>query len=801
MQYSEIGGKAKNLILLQEAGYPVPEFVVLNKEDIETRLKEKIDALKKEFTEDVLFAVRSSASVEDSVHHSFAGQFTTHLNIPFKLLEGKIGEVYASRHNESVLKYAQTNSINTFIEMSIIVQRMVSASKAGVAFGANPINGAKNEKVIAVVEGLGDKLVDGRETGEQYLLRGNEIIERGNLLDEEEIRVISKTLDQLQKLFNNVPQDIEFAFEKDQFYLLQSRPITTLNLENKEEIIWDNSNIVESYPGLTLPLTFSFIEKMYEAVYRQFSLVLGISKYKVDANADTFKNMLGLLNGRVYYNLNSWFRSIALLPGYALNADFMEKMMGVKEKIDIDFSEKGNKDWKEYFSVFKAIIGLVRNLKNARKGAKQFIEGFESVYEQFDKKDYDRIPINQIIKDYKSFEQLMVQRWKAPLVNDLFAMIYFGVLQKMTTKIDPNVHNKLIAGSDDIITTEPMKLLPQIAKQISENELLHHMFLTKQASEIWLELNNGLFAAEFKSIQHYINRWGDRSLAELKLETITYRQQPELLIAVLKHYVAQKVFSYNGYTNIQMSRNEAEDFVKSSFKNQWLKKILFAHALKNARYFVSNRENLRYYRTKAFGMVRRMMLSIDKQLYEEEIIENERDIFYLKIEEVLGLTENNIVASLKQVIASRKAQYLLFEQQPLPQRLKTKGKKNLILDEHPIKQGDTVTNVQLLKGTPCSEGIVSAKVLLIKDISEINDLKGCILTTYSTDPGWVVLFPTCSGILTERGSMLSHAAIVSREMGIPCIVGIEHLMDTLKNGDDIVMDGSTGLVKILSSVT
>lgn len=794
-----MGGKANNLIKLREAGYTVPEFIVLEASDIETDLQQNVEILRNKFPAETLFAVRSSASVEDSLYQSFAGQFTSYLNVSFVNLEDKIRAVYASGQNENVKLYQQINNADQHIKMSVVVQKMIAATKAGVAFGVHPISKAKDEKVIAVTEGLGDVLVNGTVSGQQYLIKGNEITERGDLLNDKEILLIIRILDELQILFNEVPQDIEFAFENEKFFLLQSRPVTGLNTPKEEEIIWDNSNIVESYPDLTFPLTFSFIEKMYEAVYRQFSLVLGISKHTVEANSNTFKSMLGLLNGRVYYNLNSWFRSLALLPGYSLNADFMQKMMGVKEKIDVDFSGPKKKKAGEYLAVGKALLGLILNLKNARKGAKEFIAGFEKIYEKFDRKDFDNTPIREIIADYRNFETLMVEQWKAPLVNDLFAMIYFGTLQKMTVPIDGDLHNKLIAGAKDIITTEPMKLLPEIAKQISENQDLLHLFITEDKASIWTELNSGRFPTELKKIQQYIDRWGDRSLAELKLETITYRQEPASLIAILQNYIAQKIYTYAESAQTQIQRKEAECLAKDFYKNNWIKQRVFRHVLRNARYFVSNRENLRYYRTKAFGMVRRMMLAIGKQLYAAALIDDKRDIFYLKIEEIIGLSADVKSLDLKQLIASRKTQYPFFEQHPLPQRLKTNGKQSIILNVRQEETSAASIKTTGLKGTPCSPGIVAARVRLIKELREGRVLQQSILATYSTDPGWVVLFPSCTGILTERGSMLSHAAIVSREMGIPCIVGLEHLMTTLKDGDDIIMDGTTGTVNIISS--
>jgi pyruvate,water dikinase len=76
-------------------------------------------------------------------------------------------------------------------------------------------------------------------------------------------------------------------------------------------------------------------------------------------------------------------------------------------------------------------------------------------------------------------------------------------------------------------------------------------------------------------------------------------------------------------------------------------------------------------------------------------------------------------------------------------------------------------------------------------------LNNTILVTASTDPGWVVLFPSASAIVVERGSLLSHSAIVSREMGIPCIVGVKDILSVLQTGDIIEIDGTNGTVTII----
>jgi pyruvate,water dikinase len=105
--------------------------------------------------------------------------------------------------------------------------------------------------------------------------------------------------------------------------------------------------------------------------------------------------------------------------------------------------------------------------------------------------------------------------------------------------------------------------------------------------------------------------------------------------------------------------------------------------------------------------------------------------------------------------------------------------------------------VGTLQGTGCCPGVVRARVRVVRDPREARELTGRIMVAERTDPGWTVLFPAVCGLLVQRGSLLSHSAIVAREMGIPCVVGIASLLDTVSDGEEVEMDGTTGLVRRL----
>ncbi|MBU6343456.1 MAG: phosphoenolpyruvate synthase, partial [Bacteroidetes bacterium] len=315
---AELGGKAANLCRLQKMGFRVPHFVVLSHRTLQNWLQESREQAQKtgiltipdtlmteiaaQFKPDTAyFAVRSSATNEDSSAHSFAGQFETKLYVSPAQLPEAIQVVWQSAFSARVHEYARERDVQKPLGISVIIQEMVAAEKAGVAFGMHPTEGDRSAKVISAVWGLGEGLVSGELDADTFVVRKGgfeqtlaskpfglyydaaqkKVVKTAipaekqdiSTLNSIEIAQITAALEQLRQQLGQ-PQDIEFAFAEGLFYLLQTRPITQLDRltdRNGRRMVWDNSNIIESYPGVTTPLTFSFIVRMYEAVYVQLA--------------------------------------------------------------------------------------------------------------------------------------------------------------------------------------------------------------------------------------------------------------------------------------------------------------------------------------------------------------------------------------------------------------------------------------------------------------------------------------------------------------------------------------------------
>ena len=270
------GGKGRSLIELKNAGFPVPHFYILpnsffkdlSAESLPSKLQEILSKNNLSYP----LAVRSSANAEDSAEHSFAGLFETVLNVSdLALLIQAVNKVRCSLSSERVFHYGKKTGVGNF-EMSIILQKMVQATEAGVLFTANPISGNRSEMMISAVRGLADKLVTGEVDGETIRLGPEaQVIGSANsqILTPFQLQLLYHSSRQAAVKFGK-PLDIEWAFEDEKLFFLQARPITTpLVSESKKKIVFDNSNIQESYCGVTTPLTFSYASEAYCEVYNQ----------------------------------------------------------------------------------------------------------------------------------------------------------------------------------------------------------------------------------------------------------------------------------------------------------------------------------------------------------------------------------------------------------------------------------------------------------------------------------------------------------------------------------------------------
>lgn len=763
--------------------------------EFEDEFKERIfKYIEKNFKEGTLFSVRSSSTVEDSANSSFAGQFDTYLNVSKKDIFFNIKKCLSSMFSANVLKYCHDKSIKiSELKMSIIIQEMITADASGIVFTANP-RGLLNEMVIVVGKGTGNLVVEDKVPTTTYYYNTNDknyyFEKQGNsfLLDKNTFSKIIETVNNIKDIYGKY-LDIEFALLENVLYILQARPITTLKLD--DTIIFDNSNIVESYPGVTLPLTASFVKEAYYGVFHGLSKRVLSNKMLINKYDHVLKEMVSSVNGRMYYNINNWYTVIKFLPLSKKIIPIWQEMLGVtnkqynSEKIDVSIIQK----IKTYFSVIKEFISVPREMEKLNN---KYIE-----VNNYFKANYKNNLDNKVLVElYNDIAEKVLKEWDITLLNDMYAFIFVGLikyaLKKMKIDDYESITNKYISGITNMESMKPVMALVNLAAQSLDEGLIKELkeIVNNERLKEYLEQNPSDFTENFKE---YIDTYGDRSLEELKLESNTFRASPITLVEKILEYAEDEdklLTIRKSIVGGENSKLPGDIFEKCS----WLQKKILSLLSEKAMLGIKNREISRLNRSRIYGMVRTIFLTIGENFKNSNLIDLKEDIFYLKTEEVFYVTGGRIV-DLKEIISSRKKQYLMFSKIPGNSRLIFTG--NVFNKKHTNINSEVMfENGSEILGIPCSNGIVTGEVVVVDDPKKIKAFKDKILITKMTDPGWVFLITLAKGIVAEKGSLLSHTAIISRELNIPSIVGVNNITNILKTGDVIKMNGNTGEIHI-----
>jgi rifampicin phosphotransferase len=805
------GGKAAGLTRLRDAGCDVPPWFVVTPgwADGEAALNEALARLVPCHPEPVegcaevaTFAVRSSALVEDGATASYAGQFTSLLFVPRDAVAGAIRRVRASSAGESVRAYAGDARD---VPMAVVVQRMIAGEASGVAFGVDPVDGS-DVVVVTAAYGLAAGVVDGDVTTDTWrVARDGTIAARaiavkdrmhvraphaGTLavavdpelraepvLSDDRVRAVASLARRIANAAG-APQDVEFTFAAGRLWALQARPVTAV--AGAPVAIWDDSNIAESYGGVVGALTYSFARGAYAEAYRAFFRLAGVPRDAIDANAETFEALVGRIEGRMMYDLVRWYRMLALLPGYRLNRRLMEEMMGVREAMPAEIADaiaRGCRRGKLRDAAMLARTALSLAVTAARlpREVERFHAHVESTLAGGP--DLDRASLVELVREYRRLERALLTRWNVPIANDFFVMLSFGLLKRAAQRWcgDASLGPALLAGSGGMLSGGMLSAEPARA--------------VRRLAELDAAGDRDAFARELAA---YVARFGDRCESELKLESPTLHDDPRpLLEAIARLRTSPASEPARAAHDL---RRDAEQRAHAALRRRPLRALVFARLVAWARARIVARENLRFERTRVFGRVRRLALAMGRVLARRGALDGARDVFHLTIDELLGYAEGTAASrDLRALAAVRRAEYARYAAAPAPpNRFATRDLPVAPLMAAAADADDGAVRT----GTPCCPGVVRARARVVRDPRETLR-PGEILVAERTDPSWVVLFPAAAAILVERGSQLSHAAIVSREMGIPSVVAIRGLTSWLRDGDLVELDGATGTVRRL----
>ncbi|KAJ3412931.1 hypothetical protein HDV05_008719 [Chytridiales sp. JEL 0842] len=855
-------------------------------------------------------AVRSSGADEDAAAHSFAGQFESFMFVKptLKSVEEALKKCWISAFAPRVMSHRLDCGLpinNLGMGMAVVVQEMVDSVSAGVAFSRHPLKPVSVDAVLVEsVWGQGEALVSGLvepDSFEVARVSGGKVLE--STVVEKPIRLTrdpeaslglietpvekhkqkepSLTPSQCAEIAHlalgletqmGLPIDMEFAYTpSSQLRCVQVRPVVTLpnslffqkknSPQGMEPILWDNSNIVESYSGVTTPLTFSFASEAYAAAYRSLMINMKVPEDIVKRQEGAVTNMLGLIRGHIYYNLMNWYRLLSCIPMAQFgDPRHMETMMGVKQGQDAlagDVKETMDKIMKERPEYKKTLeiglqVKLAKSFFTIDKIVQDFFDHFNPIYNKYRKEDFRSLSFFEQMNIYDMFFEEIINKWQAPLLNDTLVMACFGTLKKMTEQYilregdaEANLsveglQNDLLCGEGGVESAEPTKLLMKLAGEVDSDEGSREWFLKSKEDVIeslkrlgrcrkdmfvlvpveakrLMKLGGEQLVEEVKVVRilqrfaEFLDRFGFRCANELKLEESDLYETPDFLVDSVAGYVKTKSYSLEDMeTREKQIRHKAELLVKERLQGSKLR--LYQWVLKNTRKVVKHRENMRFARTKLWGVVRYLIRAMGHNLFNLNLIAEPMDVFYLSVQELKAFRDGRSVSvDFKTLISSRKVEFEEYRNAiPPPERFVTHGAVGAWLAHPQVLQdldllkeveAEGMSDPKILKGVSCCPGVVEGVVKVVKNISEAKGIDKEILVTARTDPGWVPLYPLCSGLLIERGSLLSHSAVVARELGLPTIVGISGgLMTRLKTGMRVRVDASKGVVHILDDI-
>lgn len=735
-------------------------------DDVEEALRRGYDQLTKG-EEGVKVAVRSSATAEDLPTASFAGQLESYLNVEnWQQVREAVVNCWASLWTPRAMHYRlQKKLAHEEVGMAVIIQKMVPAQVSGVMFTANPMTHSRREIYIEAVPGLAEELVQGQASGEVYTFdkEHNFVSARrfkGDypLLTDFALRQLAHEGKKLEYLFEDY-QDVEWAFYNDELFILQTRPITTLT---EEEITLPRQermtpiqreifvNIQERFPEPALPLDTVVAKIYYLSLFNAY-FELGFHVPVVDWR----KTEQGIFP--------EYFIPPAIKPS-------LRRIFSLGKMLAGDLM----KEWHYNEAAFDKYVQLMRQDMLKNFPMEIILEYIEDGLRDFQRANTFR---------YLLYIQYgYMYRWLGKLLK-----LFYG-------ETGQEIFEDIVVGQPQA-TMEINRLLMNIANLIREQPAIKEFVLSHSSEKIAAEISQMPKAEQIISVFDILmHRYGHREISQGLggIGAATWQDRPEVVWGMIKSLVRQNPGAShqehaqeNYYTE---RRKQAEAKLSALVSKGWgrilpLRRI-FGSLVDFSRRYTAFREDSHVYLTQAMQVFRTLFLSIGRRLEEKGYLKEEQDIMYLTYWEVKELIQD--LYSLKEV--SRRS---------LEEKLKERKEHYLERQKRWSRQiaGELPAGETVLHGVGASRGSAAGFCRIIQHPDELERLQpGDILVALSTNPSWTPVFPMLGGLIVEHGSPLSHAAIIAREYGIPAVMGVKGVTQLLSDGEEVLIDGSLGLI-------
>ena len=766
-----------------------------------------------QFGDEHAYAVRSSATAEDLPHASFAGQQDTYLNIIGKeAILQHISKCWASLFTDRAVIYRMHNGFDhSQVYLSVIVQRMVFPQASGILFTADPITSNRKLLSIDASFGLGEALVSGLVSADCYKVQEEEIVDKRiatkklaiyglkeggtetrqidpdqqktQTLTEQQILQLARTGRQIEAYFG-CPQDIEWCLVDDTFYIVQSRPITTLypipEANDQENHVYVSVGHQQMMTDSIKPLGLSFFLLTTRAPMRKAGGRLFVDVTHMLASPDSRKMLLDAMGQHDPLMKDALITIIE-------RGDFIKSIPNDKQE---QSSGKTNKSVSSADSQAQIendptiVSDLIKSSQTSIEELKQNIQ-MKSGSDLLDFILEDIQQLKKILFDPQSSAVFMAAINASSWINE-----------KMNKWLgEKNAADTLSQSVPNNITSEMGLALLDVADVIRPYpEVIDYLQHVKDDSFLdeLVKFDGGKKTQD--AIYAYLNKYGMRCVGEIDITKTRWSEKPATLVPMILSNI--KNFEPNA-SNRKFEKGRQEALKKEQELLDRLKQLPDGEQkaketkrmIDLIRNFIGYREYPKYGMVNRYFVYKQALLKEAEQLVQAGVIHEKEDIYYLTFEELHEVVRTNKFDY--QINSNRKDEYKLYEKLTPPRVITSDGE--IIAGEYKREN----LPAEAIVGLPVSSGVIEgrARVILNMEVADLED--GDILVTSFTDPSWTTLFVSIKGLVTEVGGLMTHGAVIAREYGLPAVVGVENATKLIKDGQRIRVHGTEGYIEIL----
>jgi phosphohistidine swiveling domain-containing protein len=787
-------------------------------QDVVRSVRDALLAMREEGA--ISFAVRSSAMHEDQEGASAAGMHSTLLNLTRDdEVFDAIKTCWASLFRPRVFSYLRALGEDIPVSVGVVIQAMVPAEVSGVLFTVNPLTGDAGEVVINAAYGLGSAVVDGRVTPDTYRvdkatgqLRDQVIGAKANqtvldrsggvrevavpaaqreipALNEQQLLHLTDLAARVESHFGDA-RDLEWGIVEHQVYVLQARPIVVPSGRprrgarrdrppDRRKIVWSNANVGEALPGVATPFTWSVLSQFSDLGFRRAFGAMGCT---VPRDAE----LVGDFRGRIYINLTEFSSIMSQLPW--IHPSTLIRLGGGQYATELDEVVAQRSSTGFFLRLPQTVSRYAR--ENFRLQAR--IDDFEAYFSEeraringIDPRLLEPSGLDRMLGDAEHLLDETGSVMLTAYANLLTAVLALnGLLRTFARSQGSGFYRELLSGLEDVASARPGFALRQIAElALTEPEVVERI---RNADLSELTVTSLPPGRTRDALKRFLQDYGYRGVREAEIAAPRWSEDPTLMFAALRSHLANTSDFGSRERGLKRARNEAEDRLRTSVPLPLRPSV--TKLLDVVRRFTRMREHLRGHVVEVLGMFRRVALETSRRIDAREPEAGPDAAFFLTLAEVRRVLydENERVAIRVQ---RRRLEY--ERNQALPEPPTT------FVGFPPTGVGVASTSKRL-RGFAASSGVAEGRVRILRDSSHAADFKpGEVLVVAAADTGWAPLFLAASGVVTELGGPLSHAAIILREYAVPAVVNVTNATRSLRDGDLVRLDGDAGTVEIL----